>query len=63
MRGLGLLLALELDHPVAPYVELALDRGLVIGSAGERTIRLTPPLTLTPVEAGLGIEMLTEVLA
>jgi len=63
VRGLGLLLALELDHPVAPYVELALDRGLVIGSAGERTIRLTPPLTLTPVEAGLGIEMLTEVLA
>jgi acetylornithine/N-succinyldiaminopimelate aminotransferase len=63
VRGLGLLLALQLDQPVAPFVAAALERGLVIGSAGERTIRLTPPLTLTPVEADLGIELLTEVLA
>jgi acetylornithine/N-succinyldiaminopimelate aminotransferase len=61
VRGLGLLLALELDEPVAPYVTAALDRGLVIGSAGENTIRLTPPLTLTAEEAALGIELLTEV--
>jgi acetylornithine/succinyldiaminopimelate/putrescine aminotransferase len=63
VRGLGLLLALELDRPVAPLVSAALERGLVIGSAGENTIRLTPPLTLTHDEAALGIELLTEVLA
>jgi acetylornithine/N-succinyldiaminopimelate aminotransferase len=63
VRGLGLLLALDLDEPVAPYVEAALERGLVVGSAGERTLRLTPPLTLTPAEADLGIELLTEVLS
>ena len=62
VRGLGLLLALELDEPVAPSVAAALERGLVIGSAGERTIRLTPPLTLTADEAALGIDLLTEVL-
>jgi acetylornithine/succinyldiaminopimelate/putrescine aminotransferase len=63
VRGLGLLLAVELDRPAAPLVEAALEHGLVIGSAGERILRLTPPLTLSPEEAALGIQLLTEVLA
>jgi 4-aminobutyrate aminotransferase-like enzyme len=35
----------------------------VIGSAGEQTLRLTPPLTLSAADAALAIELLTEVLA
>jgi len=62
VRGLGLLLAVELDRPAAGVVEDALAHGLVIGTAGERTLRLTPPLTLTADEAELGISLLTEVL-
>jgi len=62
VRGAGLLLGLELDRPVAPIVEEALERGLVIGSAGEHVLRLTPPLTLTNVEADRGIELLRELL-
>ena len=63
VRGLGLLLAVELDRPAAPVVEAALAHGLVIGSAGEQTLRLTPPLTLTSDEAALALERLAEVLA
>jgi acetylornithine/N-succinyldiaminopimelate aminotransferase len=63
VRGLGLLLGLELGRPVAPIVAAALEHGLVIGSAGERTLRLAPPLTLTSDEAVLGLQLLTEVLA
>jgi acetylornithine/N-succinyldiaminopimelate aminotransferase len=63
VRGLGLLLGLQLDRPVAPIVEAALEHGLVVGSAGEQTLRLAPPLTLTCDEAKLGLELLTEVLA
>jgi acetylornithine/N-succinyldiaminopimelate aminotransferase len=62
VRGAGLLLGLELDRPVAPIVDEALERGLVIGSAGERVLRLTPPLTLTDAEADRGIELLLELL-
>jgi predicted acetylornithine/succinylornithine family transaminase len=62
VRGLGLLLAVELDRPAAPVVEAALQHGLVIGSAGPNTLRLTPPLTLTAAEAALAIELLTEIL-
>jgi predicted acetylornithine/succinylornithine family transaminase len=62
VRGLGLLLAVELDRPAAPVVEAALAHGLVIGSAGERTLRLTPPLTLSRAEAAQAIDLLREVL-
>jgi acetylornithine/N-succinyldiaminopimelate aminotransferase len=62
VRGLGLLLAVELDRPAGPVVEEALAHGLVIGSAGPKTLRLTPPLTLTAEEAALGLDRLAEVL-
>jgi acetylornithine/N-succinyldiaminopimelate aminotransferase len=63
VRGLGLLLAVELEQSAAPIVEAALAHGLVIGSAGPNTLRLTPPLTLTGEEADLALELLTEVLS
>ena len=63
VRGLGLLLAVELDRPAAPIVESALATGLVIGTAGERTLRLTPPLTLSLDEAALALTLLEGALA
>jgi len=63
VRGLGLMLACELDRPAGPIVEQALAHGLVIGSAGPNTLRLTPPLTLTAEEAELGLQKLGEALA
>jgi acetylornithine/succinyldiaminopimelate/putrescine aminotransferase len=63
VRGLGLLLGVDLDRPVAPIVQAAVEHGLVIGSAGERTLRLAPPLTLTTDEAVLGLQLLTEAIA
>ncbi|HEX3807329.1 MAG TPA: aminotransferase class III-fold pyridoxal phosphate-dependent enzyme, partial [Gaiellaceae bacterium] len=61
-RGLGLLLAFDTPQPAGEIVEAALERGLVIGSAGPNTIRLTPPLTLTVDEARQGIALLKELL-
>jgi acetylornithine/N-succinyldiaminopimelate aminotransferase len=63
VRGLGLLLAVELDRPAGPVVEAALEHGLVLGTAGERVLRLTPPLTLSVDEAQLALERLEEALA
>jgi acetylornithine aminotransferase len=62
VRGLGLLLAVELDAPAGPVVEAALAHGLVVGTAGPTTLRLTPPLTLTDEEAEQAIAILKEVL-
>jgi acetylornithine/succinyldiaminopimelate/putrescine aminotransferase len=61
--GLGLLRGVELPRPAAPIVEAALANGLVIGSAGEHILRLTPPLTLSLDEAALALVLLEGALA
>jgi acetylornithine/N-succinyldiaminopimelate aminotransferase len=61
-RGLGLLLAFETQQPAGDVVDAALARGLVIGSAGPNTIRLTPPLTLSHDDAQRAIAILKELL-
>jgi predicted acetylornithine/succinylornithine family transaminase len=61
-RGLGLLLAVELGRPAGPVVQAALERGLLVGTAGETALRITPPLTITAGEAEQAIAILEEVL-
>ena len=46
-RGLGLMRALEMNVPVGPYVNKALEKGLLIISAGTHIIRFVPPLVIT----------------
>lgn len=64
-RGLGLMRALELNVPVGPYVSKALEKGLLIISAGTHIIRFVPPLVITKenVDEMMGIleECLREV--
>ncbi|HLM34602.1 MAG TPA: acetylornithine/succinylornithine family transaminase [Gaiellaceae bacterium] len=62
VRGLGLLLALELGRPAGPVVQAALERGLLVGTAGETALRLTPPLTITVGEVDRAIAILQEVI-
>jgi acetylornithine/N-succinyldiaminopimelate aminotransferase len=62
VRGRGLLLAVETNDPSADVVAECLDRGLLVGTAGDNAIRLTPPLTLTDEELDHGLTILEEVL-
>jgi acetylornithine/succinyldiaminopimelate/putrescine aminotransferase len=63
VRGRGLLLGAELDRPAGPVVDAARERGVLVGTAGERTLRLTPPLVLSAEEAAIGLETIEEVLS
>jgi len=40
-----------------------LAAGLLVGSAGDTVLRLTPPLTIDAAQVGLALELLEEVLA
>jgi acetylornithine/succinyldiaminopimelate/putrescine aminotransferase len=62
-RGRGLMLGADLDRPAADAATTALELGLVVGTAGERTLRLTPPLTITSEELEQGLALLAEALA
>lgn len=45
-RGRGLMQGIELDQPVADIISKAMDKGLIIISAGANVIRLLPPLVI-----------------
>ena len=63
VRGLGLLIGAELDRPAAEVVDACRERGLLVGSAGESVLRLTPPLTIGADDVGSALAVLEEVLA
>ena len=63
VRGRGLMLGAELDRPAAPVVAACLDAGLLVGTAGETVLRLTPPLTIAAAEVELGLSLIEEALA
>jgi acetylornithine/N-succinyldiaminopimelate aminotransferase len=62
VRGRGLLLALDVAEPASDVVARALAKRLLVCTAGDRTIRLTPPLTIKMSELELGLDLLEEVL-
>jgi acetylornithine/N-succinyldiaminopimelate aminotransferase len=61
-RGAGLLIGAELDGPAQPFVDAALDAGLVCLTSGKNVLRLAPPLVVTPDDIDQALEILTEVL-
>jgi acetylornithine/succinyldiaminopimelate/putrescine aminotransferase len=63
VRGAGLLLAVELHRPAGPVAHAALEKGLLVGTAGDTALRITPPLTISREEAQQGIDVLREVIA
>ena len=63
VRGVGLLLGAELDRPAADVVAQCAERGLLVGTAGENVLRVTPPLVVTAAEVDQALGVLEEVLA
>ena len=63
VRGLGLMLGVDLGRPVGDLVAAARAKGLLILSAGETVLRIMPPLTVQTDEIALAVRILDEVLA
>ncbi len=61
-RGMGLMQGLEFDTEVAPVINAALDKGLVLINAGTKIIRFLPPLVITQNDVDFMIEILKEAL-
>lgn len=62
VRGRGLLLGVELDRAAGPLVEACRDAGLLVLTAGERVLRLTPPLIVDEGECDRALAVLDEAL-
>jgi predicted acetylornithine/succinylornithine family transaminase len=62
VRGAGFLLGLEIDRVARDAIAECLERGVLVGSAGERVLRITPPLTISDDELSHAVDVLREVL-
>ena len=58
IRGMGLMLGVELDRPCGELVKMGLDAGLVFNVTADNVIRLLPPLVMSEVEGRQVVERL-----
>jgi len=58
VRGMGLMIGVELDRPCPELVKLALDAGLVMNVTADNVIRLLPALVMNEAEARQVVERL-----
>ena len=61
IRGLGLIIGVELDVPGAPVVEACRQKGFLIIGAQERVLRFVPPLIVEKEEIDLLLEALDNI--
>jgi LysW-gamma-L-lysine/LysW-L-ornithine aminotransferase len=62
VRGLGLLVGIELKQKVAPYLKALQEKRIIALNAGLTTIRLLPPLVITYEQLDKIVAALAEVL-
>jgi acetylornithine/N-succinyldiaminopimelate aminotransferase len=62
VRGMGLMIGVEMDRPCGELVKAALDAGLVMNVTAENVIRLLPPLVMSEAEGRQVVERLLPLL-
>jgi acetylornithine/N-succinyldiaminopimelate aminotransferase len=63
VRGKGLLIGIDLDRPGGPVVSACRDRGLLVLTAGDTVLRLTPPLVVEEADVDRAVTIIGEVLS
>ncbi len=62
VRGLGLLLGVELKQKVTPYLMALLERGVLALPAGPNVLRLLPPLVIEKSDLDIVVDQIEQVL-
>jgi acetylornithine/LysW-gamma-L-lysine aminotransferase len=62
VRGLGLMIGIELKEKAGPYIKKLMDGGVIALLAGSFVIRLLPPLVITGEEADFVADRIEEAL-
>lgn len=62
VRGLGLMLGVQLDRPAAPLVKRLLEEGVIANATAGSVLRLVPPLNISQEELKLVISKITKIL-
>jgi acetylornithine/LysW-gamma-L-lysine aminotransferase len=62
VRGLGLMIGIELKEKAGPYVQRLMEKGVIALLAGATVIRLLPPLVISMEEIDTVVSALEEIL-
>jgi acetylornithine/N-succinyldiaminopimelate aminotransferase len=62
IRGRGLMIGVDIEGEAGPMLEKALNAGLLLLSAGPKTLRFLPPYTASDAEIDQGLEILRRLL-
>ena len=62
VRGLGLMVGIELKQKVAPYIKSLQEKKIIALNAGMTVIRLLPPLVISYSQIDQLVDVLAEVL-
>lgn len=62
VRGMGLMVGIEIKQKVAPYLQMLTARGVLAQPAGLTVIRLLPPLVISREQINRVVDALVEVL-
>ncbi|MDU7241380.1 aspartate aminotransferase family protein [Clostridium sp.] len=63
VRGKGLMVGLELKIPSSEIQQKALEKGLLLLTAGPNVVRLLPPLIISKEEIKKGIDIINEIIS
>lgn len=61
VRGLGLMVGIELKERVTPYIRDLMNKGVLVLPAGTTVLRLLPPLTISYNQLDIVVEKIQEV--
>ena len=62
VRGLGLMIGLDLDADCKQVVQKALEKGVILNNTGDHTLRFIPPLVVTKEQIDRVVKVLGDVL-
>ncbi len=60
VRGMGLMIGVELSKPGRPVVDRMFDRGVLSNAAGGNVLRIVPPLVITQEDIDVAVEIMAE---
>lgn len=63
VRGLGLMIGVELKEKVAPYIDALKEKGIITINAGATVVRFVPPLIITKAQVDKVVDAFAEALA
>ena len=62
IRGMGLMIGIELDRPCGELVTRAMERGVILNVTADTVVRLLPPLVLQAAEARMLVDAVADLI-